>query len=274
VSPSRFIAYVALPDPARVTGADLAARLRQRFPQWAPAAEAVSAPGGGVPPGGFILLVGGRSLLVSFVDAPLPPDVFTDDALQRIWPGWAEAARAQRAHAIVANLDAAADTAAAAGAAALVIAAAAALTELLPGALGVHWAASGLFAEPAAFRGVAVAMTPERLPVEVLVKPRWHQGRPPQPPTAGLVTLGLAPFVGREIEHPATGEAPVAVYERAMNLALYLMRAGPVIRDGDTVGTTPTQRIAVARGEQGGVPTYRLEFVSAGERAPNPPAAR
>gem|GEM_PF-6277957 len=65
----------------------------------------------------------------------------------------------------------------------------------------------------------------------------------------------------RKIEHPATGEAPVAVYERAMNLALYLMRAGPLIRDGDTVGTTPTQRIAVARGEQGGVPTYRLEFV-------------
>ena len=79
---------------------------------------------------------------------------------------------------------------------------------------------------------------------------------------SGLVTLGLAPFVGREVDHPPTGEPPDAVYERALNLCLYLMRSGPVIRDGDTIGQTPEQRITVRLAERDGVPVYRLAFAA------------
>jgi hypothetical protein len=41
------------------------------------------------------------------------------------------------------------------------------------------------------------------------------------------------------------------------------MRAGPVIKDGDTVGQTEAQRITVRLAERDGVPVYRLVFAQA-----------
>jgi hypothetical protein len=43
-------------------------------------------------------------------------------------------------------------------------------------------------------------------------------------------------------------------------LAVHLQNAGPVIGDGDTVGTTPSQRILVRHGDHQGTPVYGLEF--------------
>ncbi|WP_280845654.1 hypothetical protein [Roseomonas nitratireducens] len=34
----------------------------------------------------------------------------------------------------------------------------------------------------------------------------------------------------------------------------------PLIRDGDTIGQTPTQRIVVRFGERHGMPTYRVDL--------------
>jgi hypothetical protein len=105
-------------------------------------------------------------------------------------------------------------------------------------------------------------MTPGMLPMPELIRPRWFPGEVAGRQAPGLVTLGLAPFVGREVEHPPTGEPPGPVYERALNLCLYLMRAGPVIKDGDTVGQTEAQRITVRLAERDGVPVYRLVFAA------------
>jgi len=256
---SRFIAYVALSEAARVSGPTVAARLSEGFPAWAGTAQAIDAPGAGGGQAGFLLVIGERKLLVSFIDAPLPADCFQDDMHQRFWPGWEAAARAQRAHVIVANLDTAADAPGKVQSAALVFATAATLCELLPVTLGVSWAAAALFIAPESFRQAAQAMRPDQLPVSDIIKPRWYRdGQAP-----GLLTMGLAPFVGREIDHPPTGEKPGELYNRMLNLALYLMRSGPVIGDGDTVGQTPTQRIVVRFGERGGMPTYRLDVSAA-----------
>ncbi|MEO3474323.1 DUF4261 domain-containing protein [Roseomonas sp. CAU 1739] len=261
---SRFIAYVALSAAARVSGPAVATKLAERYPEWARTAQAIEASGVADAPAGFLLLVGEQKLLVSFIDAPLPADCFQDDAHQRLWVGWEAAARAQRAHVIVANLDTASDAPGKVQAAAPVFATAATLCELVPETLGVSWAASALFIAPDAIRQAAAAMRPDQLPVSELIKPCWYAGEPPDRQSLGLLTMGLAPFVGREIDHPPTGEQPSIIYNRCLNLALYLMRSGPVIRDGDTVGQTPTQRIVVRFGERGGVPTYQLDISTAG----------
>jgi hypothetical protein len=90
----------------------------------------------------------------------------------------------------------------------------------------------------------------------------WYAPGPQAPRAPGPVTPGLRAVLGREVEHPPTGEPPGAVHERALNLCLYLMRAGPVIKDGDTVGRTEAQRITVRLAERDGVPVYRLVFAA------------
>ena len=260
---SRFIAYVALSAARRVSGPAVANKLAERFPDWALAAQAIETPGAADARAGFLLLIGEQKLLVSFIDAPLPADCFHDDAHQRFWAGWESAARAQRAHVIVASLDTAPDAPSKLQSAALVFATAATLCELLPETLGVSWAASALFIAPDVFRQAAETMRRDQLPVSELVKPFWYADAPQDRQSPGLLTMGLAPFVGREIDHPPTGEQPGAIYNRCLNLALYLMRSGPVIRDGDTVGQTPTQRIVVRFSERRGTPTYRLDVSAA-----------
>jgi hypothetical protein len=244
---SRFIAYLALAASARLPAAEIAARLGAAGHP----AEATQGPDGGA-----VLRIDGLALMLAWVDAPLPAEVFSDDPHQRAWAGWREAASAQRAHVILANLDRPADAAGALRAAGAVSRLAAALAGLLPGVLGVYWAPSAPFVAPADWRAAAARMTPEAPPVELWVKPRWFRvGEAP-----AVLTQGLAPFAGREVEHGPSGEGMGEVYGRTMNLALYLLRAGPVLRAGDTVGQTPTQRIAVEEDERGGVPVWRLAF--------------
>jgi hypothetical protein len=42
-----------------------------------------------------------------------------------------------------------------------------------------------------------------------------------------------------EIDHPATDEDPVVVYEHVMNLCTNVIDKRGVLNDGDTIGVTP-----------------------------------
>lgn len=257
---ARFIAYVALSAAARVSGAAVAARLAESFPDWARTARAFQAPPDTASGrAGFLLDFGAPKLIVSFIDAPLPADVFQGDAHQALWSEWQAAARSQRAHVIVTNLSTASDAQGKADESALVFATAATLSAMLPTTVGVSWAMAALFIAPSAFQQAAAAMRRDQLPVQYIIKPRWYADPPQNRSSLGMLTLGLLPFVGREIDHPPSGEQPGAIYARCMNLALYLIRSGPVINDGDTIGQTPTQRISVRFGAYGSTPTYRLD---------------
>jgi hypothetical protein len=75
-----------------------------------------------------------------------------------------------------------------------------------------------------------------------------------------LVTQGLEPFVGREIQHPPNGDGPAELYNRVLGLATYLIQNGPVIAEGDTIGASQAERIRVRLEERHGTPLYRLEF--------------
>ena len=62
-------------------------------------------------------------------------------------------------------------------------------------------------------------------------------GKKPANPGYGAVTRGLLPFFGREIEaSPNPANDPNFLLNTIRDLALYLFKAGPVVKDGDTVG--------------------------------------
>jgi hypothetical protein len=58
-----------------------------------------------------------------------------------------------------------------------------------------------------------------------------------------LVTIGLAHFVGRELELINPAHDMDTLLQRAHGLATYLIQHGPVIQDGHTFGVSATERI-------------------------------
>jgi hypothetical protein len=61
-------------------------------------------------------------------------------------------------------------------------------------------------------------------------------------------------FVGREIELEPRSITPAEVTRRAAGLAVYLMQHGPVLKDGETFGATPAERILVRHVQSKRVP--------------------
>ena len=61
----------------------------------------------------------------------------------------------------------------------------------------------------------------------------------------GVVTSGLATFVGREAEvEGRAADLPILI-NRVAGLAAYLIERGSVISDGDTIGISEAERITV-----------------------------
>lgn len=61
----------------------------------------------------------------------------------------------------------------------------------------------------------------------------------------GLFTSGLRDFIGREIEMVARTESLFAVVERALALAGCLLTKGPVVKDGDSIGYSASERFKI-----------------------------
>lgn len=62
----------------------------------------------------------------------------------------------------------------------------------------------------------------------------------------GVLSQGLAQFVGRELELLGHGLDVRVVLQRADGLVTYLVEKGPVLKDGSTFGISEKERIAVA----------------------------
>jgi hypothetical protein len=61
----------------------------------------------------------------------------------------------------------------------------------------------------------------------------------------GAITFGLSSFVGREIDLEGVGLDPRTVLDKVAGLAAYLLERGAVVRDGDTIGASETERLQV-----------------------------
>ena len=104
-----------------------------------------------------------------------------------------------------------------------------------------------------------------RPPADVWVQLLWLDG-PPTPEgerTLAVVTTGLAPFVGREVEFMPAPLPPAVIAERTLGTITYLLGQGPVLKDGDSLGVSEAERIRAkyaAQGYKPGVPVIQLRI--------------
>jgi hypothetical protein len=86
----------------------------------------------------------------------------------------------------------------------------------------------------------------------------------------GVLTQGLAAFVGRELELVATGLDLKTLLDRAFGLTTYLVQNGSVLKDGSMFGTSETERIAVNLRVSSRLPVYRSSQPRSRESANRP----
>jgi hypothetical protein len=87
--------------------------------------------------------------------------------------------------------------------------------------------------------------------------------RPGQPPTLSAFTAGLSAFDLMELETIGYIGTPAELNVTLLDLASYLLNAGPVLKDGDTVGPDEKTRIRVRHEPsklRPGCSVYRLYF--------------
>jgi hypothetical protein len=245
-----FIAMLALERLAPVDGQEL---LRRTL-VYLPGAEGRllgDKPGGADTP--LMLAIDDVVITVLYVDRPLPPGTLDGAiAANRVWKDVRQVVAAHRAHAIVALLQGGGDLAKLRTSACVVTAAAAALSSLLPTS-GVYWASGQTVNEPGYFRQRADVFAKGTLPLDIWVQLLWLDG--PRSPngqrTFAVITTGLMPFVGREIEFQPAARPPLEIGERVAGAVSYLLDNGPVLADGDTIGINKQEHIRVRHRDRG-----------------------
>jgi Domain of unknown function (DUF4261) len=271
---SHFITYLALSSPASVTESETVAAMRELAGQ-APFRVEGAGRAQGASGEAFILTVNSLAVTVMFIDAPLPQDAW-EEAAQRSLT-WKEAGTvlpATRAHVIVALLANTHDHRSSLAGASAVTVVAGALARLLPVA-GTLFIESGALLAGAGVTSMAMSLVAGTIPDVLWTTLQFFRGElmPDGNPMIGALTQGLFPFIGREVQFEAAALPPDEVAKRLLGLCQYLAVNGLVIKDGETVGLTPGEKIRVsyeAEGLRPGTPLMKLTLEST---APVPPPA-
>ncbi|MBM3275973.1 MAG: DUF4261 domain-containing protein [Candidatus Sericytochromatia bacterium] len=64
--------------------------------------------------------------------------------------------------------------------------------------------------------------------------------------TVGVYTTGLEAFGHREIEIPRSEMDLGDLREWLHGIILYVLENGPILRDGETIGMTPTHKVRIS----------------------------
>ena len=112
-------------------------------------------------------------------------------------------------------------------------------------ALGVFWINGPLVHEPQTFFRCAERMSEDDLPVELWIgfHPELEDDN-----TISIFTRGLASFDLPEVEVYDSHRDPQFIYERLFDIAHYLLSNGPVIHDGETIGSSTDEQFPVTIG--------------------------
>lgn len=278
---SHFITYLALDRPASVS-ADETITAFSALAGSAPMRIELAGQPNSTPGEAFVVLVNGSPVTVMFIGAPLPPDAWEEAAARSIvWRDAAETMRKTQAHVIVALLQDTQNHLAALSGAAAVTMVAGALARQLPVAATIFTEAQSIVKGggiESMASGFAQGQVPDLLwtTLSLMRGPATPDGRV----TTAALTIGLLPFVGREIEFEPAPLQPVEIAERLIGLCKYLILNGPIIKDGETVGLTEKEKIRVryaAAGQRPGVPVMSMTLErhdpAAGHFAPQPSPA-
>lgn len=258
----RLIAYVLLDADRPLDPAAVIAALRQRHPN-----QPVEPMTGAAPPTGraieaatMMLRCAGVEIVVMAMAMPLPEAEWKLPVL-RVFPQWPDGGAvfsAHKAHLVVTTIADPSDRLASARSIAAVVGA---LVAVVPGCGAVLWDA--VVAHPA--QTWEAASRDAFAPYPVFPYPLWVSLHPfKEGEKIGLISFGLSSFVGREIElEPRIITAAEAMH-KAAGLAVYLMQNGPVLKDGETFGATPTERIQVRHVQSKRVPGLAVLHATAG----------
>lgn len=263
---SRFITYLPLPDFASLSAEDIIAAYREvAGPTPLPIALQRTAD---TPHGkGYVFTVaGGLPVTVMFTDEPLPPVAWASAAAGSvIWPEAAATIAATRAYVMIALVRKAAGHAEALAGATAVTLLAGALTGRLPVAAMIFAEGNSVTPGNAVAKMAAELGAGRKLPVLAWVGLSYFHGEMAagSVPTAGALTTGLRPFVGREVEVAPAPCRPVDIARWLIKLSHQLIVAGPVLKDATTVAVGVGETASVRCAEEGmrpGVPVYQLRL--------------
>ncbi|CAK0758653.1 DUF4261 domain-containing protein [uncultured Gammaproteobacteria bacterium] len=257
-SEHRFMTFVALREPATISPDRLVEAIRERTPALAPHMNVISA--GADTSESFIIQAGPLAVTIISVPQPVPKGTF-DQAVElaRTWPDAGKALARHRAHIIIGSLRPVTDHAGAVAQARVVSLITAAVCALTP-AIGVYWSSGQVVTETGAFQE---EVTTKDFPFETWISFRWLDGPRTSKGerTLAVITNGLLPFVGREIEFQPVPLSPAEIALRVLGTIHVLLAKGPVLKDGDTVGISPAEHIRVRHanhGQRRGVPVLAL----------------
>lgn len=109
-------------------------------------------------------------------------------------------------------------------------------------ALGIYWGSGTLVQSPEYFINECIELDPNYLPLDL-----WIDFRVEQQPgdKYNIITTGMDAFGHMEIEIINSSQPPFDSFEFAFNVGNYLLKNGPVINDGDTIGGDENQKIQV-----------------------------
>lgn len=259
----QFLTYLTLSDPLAITAEAVVSAFRA-----SPAAAVFSIEvdrEGVVPGSGFaVKLDGHMPVAVVFVDQALPRDSWEAAvAADIVWPDAHEAMARSRGHVFLAALEDGGGHLEALNRAAGVTLVAAVIAQLLP-ATGAIFTAAQTVTAADSFIAQAMTLAEKVVPTGIWIGKRFLRGETPG--TTAMLTTGLVPFIGREIEFLPAPLPPMEIAKRVIGLCQYLIVNGPVIGDGETVGLTKDEKIRVefaAQGQRPGVPVLQLAVAAA-----------
>ncbi len=109
-------------------------------------------------------------------------------------------------------------------------------------ALGIYWAAGALVNSNEIFMGFNEGISRKFLPLYNWIDFRVNQN---EDATLTLFTTGLKQFDLMEIEVINSNLSPKDLITRVFNIAHYLLENGPVLKDGDTLSMTKTEKVKI-----------------------------
>lgn len=229
-----------------------------------PDEPALTAEGGALSDAGIsavTFVAEGRTILFGHMPMPIPAgDIDPACEYSWMWPDAAAGMKGHRSHAVVASLPAG-DAVAEAHAVSRLIAAVCRADDG-DGAAGVYWGNGGQVHMPDIFVDMVQALSEDG----GLPSPLWIgvgiSGASETGPFS-LSTRGLRAFGHQEFEILDSRRGVGGLRVRIYDIISYILRAGPVLKHGDTLGDTADERLRVEHATsrfRAGEPVIRLHM--------------
>lgn len=190
--------------------------------------------------GVFSFEVGDEFLALALMPAPFP-DLDGPIATSWMWPRQPpiETVKRHRSHLLVTATGGATDPVRRR----LTLTAVTALAAKQPGVMAVYWPEATLVHFPPVFASMAEKInSPEAPPLYLWVDLRAFRN---PDGTTGLFTTGLSALGHMEIEIPRINMGPGELREWVLNIMYYVLKNGPVLKHGETIGMSAEQRIRI-----------------------------